>query len=399
MIGIAIFFWCVQCSEEKNEYSTLEPYFGRIRMLKRLYVHNYKCLQNFELKLNGLNSVFLLGKNGSGKTTIFDAIEIFQQIGRGVTLLKDLIDETSFSFGNKHLPIEFELEVEIDKKNFEYKFSVEFPEGFVYPRIKNESLFVNNKALFQRKGGQTSVNDASHFSLDWHHIGLPLISIRSDDDPQAIFRDWLKNIIILSPFPRGFNNLSKSESAMVLREANNVIDWARWLLSSNPSLYMEMFNFLKFPMPDLQVFKFEVLGRDDRGLTFTFKDNNRNFDVDFSQLSDGEKIFFLGATVIVAHKNNSTALCLWDEPNNFVGLKELNHFIAAFRKSFEALGSKAQLILTSHNERVVNNFSDHNIIVVSRSSHLSPTRIEVLENISYESQTIVDAFDNDELDR
>lgn len=367
-------------------------------MFKRLYVNNFKCLQNFTLKLEGLNSVFLLGKNGSGKTTIFDVMEIFQQIGRGTTSLKDLVNETSFNFGNKHLPIEFELDVIIGKKIFMYKLSIEFPEGFMYPRIKNESLFVNNKSILQRNGGQTSVNDSTHFLLDWHHIGLPLISVKSDDEPLAIFRDWLRDIIILSPFPRHFNDLSKAESAIVSREAENIIDWARWLLSSNPSLYITIFDFLKSRMPDLQVFKFEILGRDDRELKFTFKDNNKNFDVDFSQLSDGEKIFFLGATVIAAHMNNPTTLCLWDEPDNFVGLKELNDFITAFRKSFEASGSNAQLIMTSHNERVMNNFSDHNIFVVSRSSHLSPTRVEVLENISYDSQTLVDAYDNDELD-
>jgi len=368
-------------------------------MLKRLYAHNFKCLQNFELKLDSLSSVFLLGKNGSGKTTIFDVIEIFQQVGRGVTALKDLISEASFNHNNTHLPIDFELDVVIEKKNFSYKLSIEFPTGFTHPKIKNESLFSNNKAIFQRNGGQASVNDSSNFSLDWHHIGLPLVSVRSDDEPLAIFRDWLKNIIILSPFPRRFNDLSKAESATILRGGENIIDWARWLLSSNPSLYITIFDFLKFRMQDLKVFKFEVLGRDDKELKFTFEDNNINFQVDFSQLSDGEKIFFLGATVIAAHINNPTILCLWDEPDNFVGLKELNHFITASRKSFEALGSKGQLIMTSHNERVVNNFSDHNIFVVTRSSHLSPTRIEVLENISYDSETVVDAFDNDELDR
>ncbi len=368
-------------------------------MIKRLYAHNFKCLQNFELKLDGLNSVFLLGKNGSGKTTIFDVVEIFQQIGRGATSLKDLINETSFNHGNKHLPIEFELDVIIEKKNFSYKLSIEFPENFAYPRIKNESLLVGNKAVFQRNGGQTSFNDSTHFLLDWHHIGLPLISVKSDDEPLAIFREWLKNIIILSPFPRHFNDLSKAESSIVLREGKNIIDWARWLLSSNPSLYITIFDFLKYRMPDLKVFKFEILGRDDKELKFTFEDGNKNFQVDFSQLSDGEKIFFLGATVIAAQMNNQSTLCLWDEPDNFVGLKELKHFIGAFRKSFEASGSKAQLIMTSHNERVINNFSDHNIFVVSRTSHLSPTRVEVLENISYDSQTVIDAFDNDELER
>ncbi len=29
-------------------------------MIKRLYAHNFKCLQNFEFNITGLNSVFLL---------------------------------------------------------------------------------------------------------------------------------------------------------------------------------------------------------------------------------------------------------------------------------------------------------------------------------------------------
>lgn len=367
-------------------------------MLKRLYAHNFKCLQNFEMSLNGLNSVFLLGKNGSGKTTIFEVLEIFQKIGQGVTSLQELIGEYSFNFGNKNAPIELELDVAIAKENFSYKLSIEFPENFFAPRIIKESLFVGQKSILERDGGQTSFKDTAHFLLDWHHIGLPLISVRSDDEPLAIFRDWLKNIIILSPFPRDFSNLSKTESMIINRKAENVIDWARWLLSSNPSLYMVMSDFLKSRMPDLDVFKWDNSGRDDRRLLFTFKEGNKRKSIDFAQLSDGEKIFFLGATVIAAQNNNPTTLCLWDEPDNFIGLVELNHFIIACRKAFEASNSQAQLIMTSHNERVINNFSDHNIFVVNRSSHLSPTRIEVLENVKYDSQTVVDAFDNNELD-
>lgn len=367
-------------------------------MLKRLYAHNFKCLQNFEFNVSGLNSAFLLGKNGSGKTTIFELVEIFQKIGQGVTALKDLINESSFNFSNKNLPIEFELDVTIADKNFSYRLSIEFPEGFVYPRVKNENLFVNNKSILERDGGQTSMYGTAHFVLDWHHIGISLISVNSESDSLAVFRNWLRNIIILSPCPRHFNDLSKTESATITREADNVIDWARWLLSSNPSLYITMFDFLKFRMPDLELFRFDNLGRDDRGLLFIFKDNQNSAQLAFTQLSDGEKIFFLAATVIAAQKNNPTILCLWDEPDNFISLVELNHFITACRKAFETSNGQAQLIMTSHNAQVINNFSNHNIFLVKRISHLSPTRIEIAEKIPYESQSLVDAFDNGELD-
>ena len=91
-------------------------------------------------------------------------------------------------------------------------------------------------------------------------------------------------------------------------------------------------------------------------------------------------------------------LCLWDEPDNFIGLTELNHFITDHRRAFESEDSQAQLLITSHNQRVINNFSDHNIFVISRSSHLSPTRLKSLTSIHYDSRTVIDAYDNGELD-
>lgn len=367
-------------------------------MLKKLYINNFKCLEKFELDLDNLHSIFLLGKNGSGKTTIFEAIEIFQKIGRGTTALKELISESSFRFSDTSLPIEFKLEVSIATKKYSYELIIEFPEKFMYPRVKHESLSVNGINKLRRDGGSTSVNNSASFSLDWHHIGLPLISVQTQKDPINIFRAWLQNIIIISPFPRSFSTVSKTESVVLHREADNIIDWARWLLSSNPSLYVDMSDFLKTRMPDLEVFKFENLGKDDRCLTFTFADNSEStIQLDFSQLSDGEKIFFLVATVIAAQKHNPTILCLWDEPDNFISLVELDHMITSCRKAFDSSKSKGQLILTSHNERVINNFSNNNIFVLNRLSHLSSPYISPLKDIPYESKTIVDAYLNGEL--
>ncbi len=366
-------------------------------MLKRLYIHNFKSLQNFELDLSDLRSALLLGKNGSGKTTIFEAIEIFQKIGRGVTPLDDLFKVTSFHFSNTHLPIELALDVELNSKNYHYKLIIEFPVGFAYPRVKSETLVINKEKVLTRDGGQTLFK-GSDFLLDWHHIGLPLILVRANNHPLSLFRDWLQNILILSPFPRNFNDLSKKESATLTREAQNIIDWVRWLLSSNPSLYSIMFDFLKIRMPDLEVFKFENLGSDDRALVLIFSDGENSREVNFGQLSDGEKIFFLIATVIAGQKNNPTMLCLWDEPENFISLIEVNHFIMEFRKAFETSSKTSQLMISSHNSRVINGFSDHNIFVLTKETHLSPTRVRVLDSIEYESPTLIDAYDNGELD-
>ncbi len=53
-------------------------------MIERLYVHNFRCLENFTLDLAGRSSALLIGKNGAGKSSVLDCLRLFQDICRGV---------------------------------------------------------------------------------------------------------------------------------------------------------------------------------------------------------------------------------------------------------------------------------------------------------------------------
>ena len=52
-------------------------------VIRRFYVHNFRCLENSELPISRRPSTLLIGKNGAGKTTVGLALEILQEIGRG----------------------------------------------------------------------------------------------------------------------------------------------------------------------------------------------------------------------------------------------------------------------------------------------------------------------------
>ena len=52
-------------------------------MIERLYAHNFRCLENFTLDLADRPSALLIGKNGSGKSTVLNCFRLFQRIGRG----------------------------------------------------------------------------------------------------------------------------------------------------------------------------------------------------------------------------------------------------------------------------------------------------------------------------
>ena len=91
-------------------------------------------------------------------------------------------------------------------------------------------------------------------------------------------------------------------------------------------------------------------------------------------------------------------LCLWDEPDNYIGLTELKQLISDFRQAFDENNHSSQLIVTSHNESVINEFSEHNTFFISKESHLSHSRIVILKEKKYQSRTVVDAYYNGELD-
>ena len=157
-------------------------------MLQRLYVHNYRCLENFELILKDHSSALLIGKNGVGKSTIANVLELFQQIGRGVNRMRELLCFNDFARGRSNVPMRFELEVLLDGKIYSYMLAFDFPEKFKELRVLEELFIVAGEAIYSRNGAQVTIHKSAQgrdaqFSVDWHLIALPLIFEQSDNYP------------------------------------------------------------------------------------------------------------------------------------------------------------------------------------------------------------------------
>ncbi|MFM8444538.1 MAG: AAA family ATPase, partial [Methylococcus sp.] len=89
-------------------------------MLQRLYIHNFRCLQNFEFKPGAATSALLIGKNGSGKSTLLKALENLQAIARGNNRVKGLFNSSDFAFGRTDAPMRLELQAVLDGRVFQY---------------------------------------------------------------------------------------------------------------------------------------------------------------------------------------------------------------------------------------------------------------------------------------
>ncbi len=355
-------------------------------MIQRLYVNNFRCLENFELSLTGLNSALLIGRNGTGKTTISYALEVFQQIGRGKNKVGDLVAPNDFTRGHTDVPMRFELETIINGQLYKYILALELPEGLKELKIAEEQLLIDGKPIYSRKGGEVSLyknpqsdktaQNESLFVIDWHLVALPIIQKQSDKDPLQVFQSWLMRIIILSPIPSVMTGESNGSTLYPKREVSNFGEWFTGVLLRYPAAYSIIDKHIKAIIPDFASIENELLAKDARELTIQFAlEGKGSLNIDFKNLSDGEKCFFLCALVLAVNKYYEPCFCYWDEPDNYLSLPEVGHFVMALRHSFKQGG---QLLVSSHNPQAIERFSDENTFVIDRKSHLEPTLIRPL---------------------
>ena len=352
-------------------------------VIRRFYVHNFRCLENFELPLSGHSSVLLIGKNGSGKTTVGLALEILQKIARRTNRVGDLVKPKDFFLGRTDVPMRFEIEVELDAKVYEYVIAFEFPEGFKELRILEEKLSVGGKPLYTREGAQvhlakTGEEKDAKFLIDWHLVALPIVQEKSMKDPLFIFKQWLARMLILRPIPSLISGDSKQETLEPNAQVTDFGAWFSGLLADAPAAYSEIDAYLKQVMDDLKDIKNPATGTDSRSLVVQFSNDLGSLSLNFEDLSDGEKCFMICALVLAANKAYDKVVCFWDEPDNYLALDEVGHFVLALRQAFQSGG---QFIATSHNSEAIRRFSEENTLLLRRRNHLEPTIVRLLSEL------------------
>ena len=371
-------------------------------MIRRLYIHNFRCLENFELPVSGKPSTLLIGKNGSGKTTVGLALEILQRLARGTNRVGDLVKPKDFALGRTETPMRFEIEVEVERKIYSYVVAFEFPKGFRELRVLEESLSVDSQPLYTRRVAHVSLprmeqlnleRDGS-FSMDWHLVALPVIQQQSAQDPIFVFKQWLARMLILRPVPSLINGDSKDETLQPNRQVTDLGAWFSGLIASAPAAYARIDGYLKQVMPDIKDIKNPIIGADFRRLVVQFSNKLGSVSLPFEDLSDGEKCFMVGALVLAANDVYGPVLCFWDEPDNYLALSEVGHFILALQTAFQFGG---QFIATSHNDEAIRRFSEENTLVLFRKSHLEPTIIRPRSELQV-SGNFVDALVRDDVE-
>ncbi len=351
-------------------------------MITRFYANNFRCLVAFETKFDSFG--VLCGPNGAGKSSVFDALRLLRNLATGDGMLggtgEQDVPGLEFTEWLESTVQEFELGLSVDGHAYEYVIHVEQKADFEKPRIIHERAACDGQALFERdlEGVRFHKSDGSQtgFPLDWRQAALAAIQPRGSIGRLALLQEEVAKLLILRPNPRAMEQESKSEAKHPDLSMTNLVSWYR-------SLYQEqewtdaLRDALRGVWPDLRSFKLADVGLNTKALQLRFESTgNKPVVLFLDQLADGERALIGLYMLRAAMETGAARTVFLDEPDNFVGLPELQPWVLSMR---ELLDEEHQLILISHHPEILANSGEANGRYVWRDNHTSPTRIGPLD--------------------
>jgi predicted ATPase len=357
-------------------------------MITRLYANNFRCLLGFEAKFDSFG--VLCGPNGAGKSSVFDAIMLIRNLATGDGVLggkgeRDVehLEFTNWQKGSAQESTiqEFELGVTAEGHSFEYVIHIEQKASFEKPRIVKERATSDGRSLFDRdlEGVHFQKSDGSQtgFPLDWRQAALAAIQPKGSLGELTILQEAIARLLILRPNPRSMESESRAESKHADLDLGNLTSWYR-SLAGTQEWTDALRDLLKEVWPDFRSFNLEPVGLNAKALQLRFEGSNgiNSGTLFFEQLSDGEKALLGLYMVRAALATGAAQTVLIDEPDNFVGLPELQPWALSLR---ELLDEDHQAILISHHPEILSNAGEDFGRYLWRDNHTSPTRIGPLK--------------------
>ena len=352
-------------------------------MLKRLYIHNYKCLVNFEINFDKDISLFL-GANGSGKTSVLSALCELQKFILKNDRLDDKDNEvfktSTLTRWTDEVIQKIELDVEGNNGIYKYILEIEHSPARNLVRVKTENLFFDNQPLFkfaiEQENGETVGNgrlfndlqsnkEGIFYPIDWSRSGLGSVQERHDNKRLTWFKNWLRKLFIAHINPSIIKfDIEKNESHLE-SDLSNFAAWLSHWNNENREGILAVEEELRAIIEGFKIFRFAQFGVKT---ILELKINNHFYR--FDELSDGQKALAALYTLIYCVPENSV-LCI-DEPENFLALPKIQPWLNILGE--QCRERHLQVLLISHHPSLINFLAADSGYWFSREDH--HTRLE-----------------------
>jgi predicted ATPase len=372
-------------------------------MLTRLYATNYRCLVNFEFKPNAKQ--LIIGRNGSGKTTVFDVLGALRDFAVAGVPFEALINPRNGEalLGGRTrtrwldaAEQRFELDVAGNGGQYRYTLVVDErgsraletnepglarPSGGFIPesssthtrtRVKGETLEFNGMPLFRFQEGTIGLfNDRQEakpnveFRFDWGRSGLSIVEAgRRDNAKLTWFKRWLGSLHVVQINPWVMVARSEREARFPQRDLGNFADWYRHLRLESGDAVFRAISELREAMPGFEALDAKEAGLDVRVLQATLTGpNGQRIELPFHDLSEGQRTL-IALYVLLHCAVEPNGMVLIDEPDNFIALAEIQPWLLKLLDRVDE--TNGQVMLVSHHPELLNQLADQGGVILDR---------------------------------
>lgn len=352
-------------------------------MISRLYVDNFKCLVNFDLKLDDLS--LLLGPNGVGKSSVLDVVYAVRQLLAGVAKVtdRDVFPPSTLTRWQSRALQVIELTACIGEDELTYRLEIEHDTQNRRARINKEVLTSQDGPLFSFEGGTVQLfrddhSEGPRYSADWSESALARVPAHGDTNRRlTAFVQHVRKIIICGIYPARFVPESSTRDAVLLRDASNFVSWYHHLVLARQDLVADFNQRLQDVIHGFRAINLPPVGQETVAMKVLFEDGGHRYDLGIDEISDGQRALIALYALVHLTVGQGYSLFL-DEPDNYVAIREIQPWLFNLE---DACGEELpQAVLCSHHPELIDYLGPDTGVLLQReaSGVIKPSRVREL---------------------
>lgn len=324
-------------------------------MLTRVYIDNFRCFVNFEYKPE--RKQLLLGANGSGKSSLLDALGYLRRFVKG--------DENPFTQSTRTRWLDrpnqvWELEALLDAQKYEYRVEILFAPETKQLSVSKEQLKVSGATVFELAKGEihffpNNSSQATTVPLETTRSALHLSQLSNSHVRR--FVEWMASLhcFRIDVYPTAMEESADREESEPNYELQNLAGWYRHLVQVYPEENVRFLDSVKEALTEFRTLRLIPDEDGTRRLRADFAGPGKekmNFAI--SELSDGQRCLL--ALYMILHFLIARGHTVFiDEPDNFIALREIQPWLLAAEEAVD--DHHGQLILISHHPEILNQWA------------------------------------------
>jgi predicted ATPase len=348
-------------------------------MISRIYIDNYRCFTNFELRPGRVN--LIIGSNGAGKSSLSEVLNGIVGLSVSGDTVEDAFPTNTLTRWDSRSAQLIEIELEFDGQTFFYSVELDHDRNRETVALQRQLVKHGVQTLFLYERGTVHLHNnegiaKTRFPFRGNRSFLPQLEPRPENTLLTSVLDNLRRVWTLKLDPTEVEAESRTESDALLSDGSNFASWYRHVSQENPKELPSLFQKLSDALPGFQVLRTASTGRTGRKreLVASFRHDNdpKEYEVFFDELSDGERATIMLYCILIDCIRTKRTLVL-DEPENFVGLALIQPWLVELA---DAIREEGQLFVISHHPEVIDYLAADRSLLLERSNG-GPTRVRI----------------------